>query len=167
MEKYQELKKKALRCIAVADHMLTMTYPLVEDPKLLVAVIENIFLGITNIMGALLYYERIYKRVPAFSDTFESKFNIFKKKCIKRYDINRNYLNFMLEVKEIVAENKKSPLTFSRKDKFVICSDNYRLKTLSVDDLKTHLEKAKLFIHEICSIIDKNERIFSESKRRT
>jgi hypothetical protein len=167
MEKYIQAKEKALKSISVADHMLTMTYPLVQDPKLLLAVVENIFLGLTNAMATLLYYERLFKRIPPFHDTFQSKFNMFKMKIITKYNISKEYLKFILEIKEIVHEHKESAVTFSRKNKFVICDDDYKLKTLSIKDLKTHLEKAKLFIHEICTILDKNERFYYKSKRRT
>ncbi|MBN2421755.1 hypothetical protein JXB41_00890 [Candidatus Woesearchaeota archaeon] len=167
MERYEEAREKALKCISIADHMLTMTYPLLQDPRLLLASIENIFLGLSNAIGSLLYFDRLYKRIPPFHSNFESKFNMFKMKCVPRYDINREYLRFISNVKELVYENKKSPVTFSRKDKFVICADDYKLKTLSFNELKKNLEKAKLFIHEICLVIEKNERIFRKSQRRT
>ena len=167
MEKYKEAREKALNCIATADHLLTMTYPLVEDPKLLLSVVENIFLGLTNAMAALLYYERKYKRIPPFQDNFHSKYNMFKMRIIDRYDINKNYLDFINEIKEIVLKNKKSPFTFTRKEKFVICSKDYKLETLKIKDIKNHLQKAKLFIHKITSIIGKNEKVYSKSKRRT
>ena len=138
--------------------MLTMTYPLVQDPKLLVAVLENIFLGITNVIGSLLYFERMNKRIPPFHNTFESKFNTFKMRCVDRYGINREYLKFISEIMEIIFENRKSPVTFSRKNNFVICTDNYRIKTLTYSEIRGFLEKAKVFIQEICSIIEKNER---------
>ena len=167
MEKYLEAKKKALKNLYIADHILTMTYPLIQDPKLLLAVCENIFLGLTNSIASLLYFERLYKRIPPFHDNFESKYNMFKMRCVERFNISKEYLKFILEIKEIIYENKKSPVTFSKKNKFVICSDNYKLKTLSLEELKQYLEKAKLFIHEICSIIEKNERIFRKQQGRT
>ena len=64
MEKYEEIRDKAIKNIKIADHMLTQTYPLVKDPRLLLTVLENVFLSLTNAIGALLYFERLYKRVP-------------------------------------------------------------------------------------------------------
>ena len=54
-------------------------------------------------------------------------------------------------------ERKKSPLEFVRKDRFVICSENYRLRTLSIADIRSYLSKAKLFIEGMDNIINKNE----------
>ncbi|MCP3682530.1 MAG: hypothetical protein GY861_07545, partial [bacterium] len=47
MEKFQEAREKARKNINVADHMFCMTYPLVKDNRLLLAILENIFLGFT------------------------------------------------------------------------------------------------------------------------
>ncbi|MBU0758100.1 MAG: hypothetical protein KKF44_08580 [Nanoarchaeota archaeon] len=167
MEKYEESRKNALKNLSIADHMLTMTYPVVQDPKILFVVSENLFLALTNILGALLYFERLYKRIPPFHENFESKFNMFKMRCVEKYNIEKEYLSFILEMKEIINENKRSPITFSRKHKYVICSEEYDLKTISEKDIKKNLEKAKLFIHKICLIIEKNERFAGKCKRRT
>ena len=43
MESYEIARDKAKRHVKIADHMLTQTYPLIQDPKLLIAVMDNIF----------------------------------------------------------------------------------------------------------------------------
>jgi len=160
MEKFQELREKAKQRLKIADHMLIMTYPLVKDAKLLLAVTENLFLSFTNAMSALLYYERIFKRVPPFTDNFEAKFKLFKEKCMDRYKINPEILKTMREIKEIIYEHKKSPVEFVRKDRFVICSENYRMKTITIEQLKKYISKAKEFVSQIERILSKGERIF-------
>ena len=161
MEKFQELKDKAKKNIKIADHMLYVTYPLIKDPKLLLAIIDNIFLTYTNAMAAILHYERLFKRIPPFKeDSFEDKFNIFKDKIIKRHNIDKSYLTEIRNIKDIIVEHKKSPVEFTKADKFVICSDNYRLKTISINDMKKYINKAKVFIEAMNNIIDKNGRIF-------
>jgi len=166
MERYQELREAAKKKIQIADHMLTMTYPLVKDPKLLLAVLENVFLALTNVVGALLYYERTFKRVPPFQDTFVSKFNVFKEKCVIRYNIDRGYLSLLQDVKEIILHHKKSPIEFTRKDSFVICSDDYTMQTISLDKIKNYILKSKSFIQQIEEIIGKHQEIFSKSVAR-
>jgi len=160
MEKFQEAREKAKKSIKIADHILSVTYPLVKDSKLLLAVVENIFLAYTNAMASVLYYDRLFKRIPPFNDTFESKFNMFKEKCIHSYKLDKNYLEDMQDVKNIITEHKKSPMEFTRKDKFVICSDNYRMRAVSLDQLAAYVNKAKVFIQDIDNIVSKNERLF-------
>ena len=156
MEKYQSAIEKAKKNIQIADHMLTVTYPLVKDTKLLLAIMENIFLSMANAMVSVLYFDRMYKRIPSFSESFEGKFNAFKQHCVHRYGIDKSYVGDVQEIKNIIIEHKKSPVEFIRKDRFVICTDNYKLRTLSIADIKSYLTKAKLFIEEMENIISKN-----------
>ena len=162
MELFQEAKERAKKNIQIADHMLSVTYPLVKDTKLLLAIIENIFLAYTNAMSAVLYYNRLLKLIPPFKDNFESKFNIFRQRFVDKYKIDRNYIIEMQNLRDIIIGHKKSPVEFVRKDRFVICSDNYKLKTLNLEDIKRYLNKAKLFIEEATNIISKNEGLFRE-----
>lgn len=163
MEKFQECREKAKRNLHIADHMLTQTYPLVQDPKLLLAVLENVFLAMTNAMGSVLYYERLFKRVPPFHETFESKFNLFKMKSAVKYSIDPSYLILMQEVKDIILEHRRSPVEFSRKDKFIICSPNYSLKAVSINNIKEYIDKTKSFIKITDNIIEKGDTLFTKA----
>lgn len=165
MEKYEELREIARKKIQVADHMLTMTYPMVKDPKLLLAVMENVFLALTNSIGSLLYYERNYKRVPPFQDTFVSKFNVFRQKCVQRFNIAPETTLMIQEIKDIILQHKKSPVEFRRNDSFVICSEDYKMKTISIDKMRDYISKSKLFINQMNDIIGKNQEDFSKSSR--
>lgn len=160
MEEFQKARDKAQKKLKIADHILTQTYPLVNDPKLLVAVMENLFLALTNTLGAILYYERTFKRVPPFVDNFENKFRIFKDKCTPRYNFDRRYIRLIEDIKESVMAHRASPVEFAREGNFVICSDNYKLQTLSVCKIKQQIQLTKTFLKEANAIIRKNERIF-------
>lgn len=156
MEQYEEAIQKSKKNIAVADHMTFVTYILLKDPKLLVLIMDNVFLALTYSMSALLYYERFYKSIPPFNDTFEPKFMLFKER-IRNYSIGKDYADLIREVKDVVVSHKKSPIEFIRKDRFVICSDNYRMKTISLDDIKKYVTKTKLFIQLVDNILKKKE----------
>ncbi|MBW2993317.1 hypothetical protein KY317_01960 [Candidatus Woesearchaeota archaeon] len=157
MDNYKISMEKARKNFHIADHMLSVTYPLIKDTKLLLAIIENIFLSMTNAMAAVLSLERTYKRVPSFSETFEGKMNVFREKIADQHGVNREFITNMQEIKSIILEHKKSQMEFARKGRFVICSDNYRLRTLGIPEIKIYLSKAKLFIQEMDNIIKKNE----------
>ena len=165
MEKYEQLRDNARKKIQIADHMLTMTYPMVKDPKLLLAVMENIFLALTNSIGSLLYYERQYKLVPPFQDTFVSKFNVFKQKCVKRHNIDEEMILLVQEIKDIIMQHKKSPVEFTRNDSFVICSEDYRMKTISLEKMKNYISKSRLFMQHINSIVGKKQQAYNTALR--
>ena len=155
IEKYKLECHKSIRNIKIADHMLTVTYQLVNDPKLLIAVMENTFLAMTQAMAALLYYERLYKKIPPFYNNFESKFNMFKERCIKKHSLDPGYLLMMQNLKEFLVDHRKSPMEFSRGGQFVVCSDSYNMKTISITEMKKNVNRAKVFIAQVLSIIQR------------
>lgn len=157
MEKYQEVRDRAVKNIKIADHMLTQTYPIVNDPRLLLTVLENVFLSLTNAMGALLHFERLHKRIPPFNDNFDSKFNMFKMRMVEKHKINKENVKFIGDVKSMIVSHKKSPMEFSRKGVFVMCSGDYNMKTLTPNDMRAYITKAKSFVGDITSIIKQNE----------
>jgi hypothetical protein len=161
MEKFQELREISNKKILLADHIITQTYPLLKDPKLLLAALENIFLAYTNSMGSLLYYERLFKRIPSFQESFESKFRVFLDHCIERHDIKQEDINTIKEIKDIIVQHRQSPVEFSREDQFVICSNTYNMKTINVDEIKKMIKNSKDFIRKINKITMKNEEIFN------
>ena len=161
MEKFQELRDLSQKKIQLADHILTMTYPVVKDARLLIGVVENLFLALSYAMSSVLFYERLFKRVPLFPDKFAPKFELFKEKCVEKYKIDMQNILLIQSIKEIVVNHKKSPIEFQRKDQFVICNENYRIRTISVNELKDYIKKGKDFIKDTITITSKEENMFN------
>ena len=159
MELYQELREKARKNINIADHMIYMTYNVVKDPKLLLTIMDNIFLSLTYGMSSLLHYERMYKKVAAFPENFESKLELFKERVAPKYGIPLENIKMMQKVKDIILEHKRSPMEFVRGNKFVICNDSYKMRTLSVDEIKEYIKKTKEFLEQTEAVTKKNERL--------
>lgn len=151
-KKYEEFREKALKDLKLADHIFTMTYPLVNDPKLLKVVIKNIYNAMKNTIAMLLNYERYYKRIPPFSENYEAMVELCKE-IFSKYKISQNYISFLYQIKEKMELQKKSEVEFVRKEKVVFASKDYDLNTLSVYEIKEYLAKAKLFMKEIMDII--------------
>jgi hypothetical protein len=165
MEKFQELREIAKKKIQIADHMLTQTFPMIQDPKLLLVVMENIFLGLTNAMGALLHYERTFKKIPPFFDNFDSKFTMFTTRIVGKYKIDPKYVHLISEVKEIIVQHKKSPIEFVRHDKLVICNEEYKMKSISTLDIRELIKQSKEFNNIVNGLTLKNENIFIEARK--
>lgn len=130
----------------IADHILTQTYPLVKDPKLLLAVIQNIHDCLLLGVSAILEHERRAKRAPAYSESFESKMITFTQHVVPALRIPREYIRFIHEIREIVKEHRESPVEFIRDRKFVIADNEYHLTKLSTEQLRPVLEKTKSFM---------------------
>ena len=158
MERYEIARANAIRHMKVADHILTMTYPLVQDPKLLKLVMKNVFSAMHNTILMILSFERKYKRIPPINDNFESLMPHLKKTLIK-YDISTGYIAFINKIRELMQKQKESDVEFIRKEKFVFASKDYDLSVMTNRELKEYITKAKLFMQQMIGVIDENERI--------
>lgn len=141
-----ELLEKAERNIRVADHITHVTYRLFNDPKILLAAMDNIFLAVSSSITAILMLERERKQIFAFPDNFDVKLKILSEKCASNHKIDKELLDKAREIKETVLFRKQSPVEFVRKDKFVICDRDYRMKSLTITQVKAYLMSTKLLV---------------------
>lgn len=153
MEKFFELMDLAEKKLSIADHILTISYPSIKHPKLLLASAENLFLALSYSITSLLHYERRFKRIPPFSEDFRNRFEVFKDECAPRYSIQNEHIRIIQDLKEILMAHKQSPMEFSRKESFVICDEAFESKVITPDKMKSYLKKAKLFIKNLSTIV--------------
>ncbi len=139
---YSAYKARAQQQYDAAFHLLKVTFPLVKDPKLLLGVVHNLFASMEASMDALLAYERQLHLIPAYQEDFQSKFNLFRYKCVRRNHIPVEIIVLMQELREILELHTKSPMEFQRGNNLVICDRNYLLKTISLRDLQNYLFQA-------------------------
>ena len=163
MEKFQELRGEARLRLKNADHLITMTYPLVKDNKLLIAAVENLAEALKLSLTSVLTYERNLKRIPPFHDELESKLNIFSQKLAPRYNIDKSYIKLIHELTGLVNAHRESPVEFVRKDIFVMASESYELRALTPQGVKEYVERAKRFIQDMETIVSQDEHL---SRRR-
>jgi len=152
MDSYKIYQSKADKHIKTAEHLLTVTLPLIKDQKLIPAAIENMFLALENTITALLEFELLYKKIPPFQDNFDSKFNMLRAKLIPQLELDESYIKLIEDVKTIIDEHKKSSFKFT-KDEMVISSEGFRFKTLNNAQIKEMINKTKDFISEIDKIL--------------
>lgn len=153
MEEYQILMKESLQLLNTADHLAYMTYPMLDDPKLLITIAQNLYNALMKSVEAILIYERTFKRIPGFTNSFNDKMHMFREACLDKYDLSREGFLVLKDLKEILDEHSKSAVEFRRKNDFVICSDNFRLKTLSLVRIKDLIYKSKPFIEKANRLI--------------
>ena len=114
----------------------------------------------TNALSSIVHHDRLFKKIPPFEDNFKSKLNIFKEQILIHHNIDKTCTSDIQEIKNILTEHKNSPVEFARKNQFVICSEDYKIKTIDIHKIQNYLNKAKIFIQVIDNIISKNESIF-------
>jgi len=152
MDRFLALKHEAEEKLKVADHLLSTTYPVVKEPKLLLSVIENIYRSMDLAMVCLLEYEKNFKRMPDYGNTFEDTVEMFRRKILPKYSIDKEFIEFAIEVKNVMEAHKKAAVAFTKKEKFIISDDNYNIKTLTESDMKKTLSKAKQLVGSVLKI---------------
>lgn len=162
MEKFLELRQKSMKELKSAEQALNFTFPLVKDNKVLLSVVNHLFLASTDIMGSLLYFEVLRKRISPFEDNFESKYHLFRTKILDRHNIDKDYLRLVRDLKDTILAHHESPIEFSRGERLIICNDNYELKQISPEFLKKAISKTKLFIDDVIYLTSKKESYILE-----
>lgn len=144
---YLSSKEKAYQQYDVAFHLLKVTFPLMKDHKLLLGIVHNLFSSVEATMTAILQYERDLRLVSGFNDAdFQSKFNTFRNKSVRRNKISGSTVALIQELKEIVDLHQKSPMVFQRGAGVVICDKQYELKNLTAGNVAGYLGQTKEFL---------------------
>jgi hypothetical protein len=141
-----------------AFHLLNVTFPLVKDPKLLMGVIHNISASMEHAMDAILAYEQQLRLVPNFKDDFQSKFNLFRYKSVRRHDIPANHITQMMELNDLIQLHKQCPVEFQRGNKYVLATKDYKLQVVSINDIKKYLAKSRAFFDRMEQITKINRK---------
>ena len=146
MEKHQESLQKAKFQYDAAFHLLTITYPFLKDPKLLIAVLSNIHTSMEYALDALLSFERQLQLVPHYLDNFQSKFNVFQYKSVRRNKIEPTIVRSMEMVQTLLNFHQRSLIEFHRQDKLVICDKEFEIQQVSPTDIRNYLDASKALI---------------------
>ena len=150
--KAEESISQSSRKIAAADHMLTSTYPALQDPALLGSIHKLIFKSIDIAMIAFLQKLVETKQIPIYYDSFQERFRVFKNAWLSSKRESSD-IAFIAEQIEITEEQKKSPVEFARKDTYVICDQDYSITKLTVPMLKGCVSRAKKFIKKVEAMV--------------
>jgi hypothetical protein len=146
MEEFQKKISEAKKKIYIADHMLSTTYNLLNDPKILLAIVDNIHISFTLALSGYLEHERIFKRISHYNKTPESELNFFKLRVYKKEGFDEDYIKTFDKLRDILREHKNSPIEFSRDKSYVIASDKYNLKKITPEDIKKDIKTCKNFL---------------------
>lgn len=145
--------QRAWKYIGIADHMEGVTYPIVKDPRLLLTILENVFLSLTSAVSAVLEQDYKYKKISAYEDNFASKLLAFKESA-QIHNIGAGHVQLLADLGEVMVEHRKSPISFKKKDCFVICSDDYEVRKVGLADIRAYIKQSKKFVEEMAGIVN-------------
>lgn len=134
MLKYEQLEK-AYQHHAVAEHLLTVTFPLAKDPKLLLGVLDNLALAAESILNAVLA-----AKMDNFPSDFLPKLILFRRYAPKE---SADFIDLLHELNEM---HKTCPVEFRRGNTQVMCTKGYEMRTVSLPQIKAYLIKIEELI---------------------
>ena len=140
--------QEAKKAFAKADHLIYMTYPNIKEVKLLYSAVESLNSALQKALEALLTHEQTHKRISQVPKDLNSKLLIYNNYC-KKCDFPQDAEFLIRELAKIVKARKEAPMEFVRKNKFVICSDDYRMKVIDEKTIKKYLILSRSFITKV------------------
>ncbi len=158
MEKPILLAKEATKAFKTADHLIYVTFPLLNDQKLFATVAEKLKEALDKGIRAILEMDYLYKRIQFIPAEFQARMILFRQYAPKKYNINPIIFATMQDIEEIVTRRRESPIEFIRKDRLVIASGDYRLKTVNLEKIKEYVQMTKMFISKVNEIIQTSDR---------
>ena len=160
MDPFQEALHLAIKKMRIADHMISVTIPVIKDPKLLIGTVENIAESFKQGLLSILLYEKEMKTIPAFDqNNINQMLTIFQHKIVRRFNLPVMYAEKIREAIDLSHWRKKAPVEFSRKGSYVMCSEKYEIKQLSEKKVKEMVQPLKLFLRDVHKIVMRHERI--------
>lgn len=145
---FESAKINAEKKLKVADHLLGTTYSFVKDPKLLLSVIDNLFQALDLAITTLVDFEKK-------TDNSIEKIDFFRRKIIPKYSLEREILDFYVELKDLLEFHKNSGMEFSAKEKFIMADNDYNLKSLKYEDVKNKYLLTKKYVNKIFDTLNK------------
>jgi len=153
---YAELLAKAKKEIEVADHLIYVTYKMVSEVKILLAISEHIVVAMHAALESLLEFERHWKRLDAYHSNFALEISIYRTKDIeKRYGFDPKFFRLMQKLLEIQRFDKESIMRFKRGDRYILSTGEYQMSVLDLESLKRYKYLAKKFIDSVDAILSK------------
>ncbi|HIJ11012.1 TPA: hypothetical protein HA278_03050 [Candidatus Woesearchaeota archaeon] len=150
---YEIARAKAIQQYDAAFHLLKVTYPLIQDPKLLMGIVTNISNSYQAAVEAILAYERQLQLVPAYGTRFIEKWNTFRAKSATRNKVDNVHLDNVERLQEMLQKHKESPVDFSKKGRFVLTGQDYAIQTVGEKELQEFLNHNKAFLAKMDAIV--------------
>jgi len=165
MEIFDSSLNDAKKKIIAADHLVNVTFNLINDGKVIISAIENAYEAIMFAMDSILYLEEYYKEIDVIPATPEEKFNIFKIAVVNKFNIEKEMLELIKKLMIYHLSHKNSPVEFTKEGNFVICDDKYNTKIINITEAKDIISLSKKFINKADTILRGRDVIYRRRKK--
>ncbi len=140
--------EQASRQLILADHLLTATYPLTKDPKLLIGVLHNMHKAQDDIMLATIAFFSPKQILPSTS-SFSTKVTKFQLAIKDKHLASIQEVNMLTTTNNLFEKHEQSTIEFARKANMVFADGVYKLDVLKQTQLKTILTQTRILFKKL------------------
>lgn len=146
MADFGDSLRNAEKYLLNADHLISVTFKVVDDKRILLNVLENLYKSLLYGIDSILKYEAATKKARLFK---ESRKNLQLFKMIAdAYSITSSEMRFIDEIFYITKKHKESSMEFLKNDKVIIMSDDLPYY-LQISTIQKYIENTKLILGKI------------------
>ena len=142
-EKWQACFVEAQKHFKTADHMSYISFSILKENRLMIKIVGELAVVVTNLIKAFLYYEASLMQVKLYKNP-QRNLKTFIEKIAPKY-IDKEISKDIIRVLEIIRKHQKAPVEFVRKDKFVMLLGD-RYETLTIQRVRELLNSVRIFL---------------------
>jgi len=142
MEKILENLEEAEKLIKTTDYLIYLSFPLLQDKKILLKAITTIKKIINKCINSILRCDFLNKKIRLYKDP-KKNFKVFKDTSAKKYNITQQEIKEIVELFDIAEHQEKSSMEFMKNNKVIILSENMQQKQVTLEKTKGFLLLAK------------------------
>lgn len=118
-----------------ADHILSVTFPVIQDPKLLLRALEHLDKAARSTITVAVKREYLYGRVRLSSEGERNK-EAFFRVCGGRYAVSESDAAALREVLDLGSRHRASTVEFIQQGKAVLLDDQLGSVTIACPRLQ-------------------------------
>jgi hypothetical protein len=139
--------EEAKRILKIADHMVYVTYPVINENRLLIKILAQINNVMSSVVLAVLENEYANKRIKSYAD-LKMNFQSFMESS-KRYGLEKPHIESMKKVAALMELHSQSSMEFVKKGSFVIMSDSMHTEEITYPLVKSLLSAIKQILDSV------------------
>jgi hypothetical protein len=143
---YNQMFREAKRELSLAEHIMTVTLPFLNDKKIYVNILEHINNAVFNGMRSFLLMKKEHKELRIVPENDELVKQLFFEMYMESLCLSSLDENFVNELGSILKSYKKSQAEIERGQDQVIVLPSYETVSINDDRIKKYLKDAKDFI---------------------
>ncbi len=137
----------ALEELKLADHMIYVTLPLLDDKRIFINAVNHLSKAIHMIIKQFMINETDYKRLKHLPSD-----DLLINEFINKYSRKLGLTVYNEMIKKIMRFNnvrQRSSIKLKKNNKFIVISPEYSMESLSIDQVKEYLNKVKDLISKV------------------